>query len=429
MTDLTRYNYTGIPLDYKNIPLETRIIENRPRESYPQNLLNEFALITINKDNYMVIGSASYKIQKYPSDLDLLEVIELCCSETTVVKYFITHFKKIVKNILNKRTHYFIEVKCGLDDRYILDPGPYNQGHFQILPEFIEAMANLHADNLLSDEEWTIISEINNKQNANQLDYEIIFKLLRNRYIIRWSAKEILAGFKILPGNIKLTLDNAVRQKSQINIEIISLINGKFTDESNFFILAYKDQQDNTFMINLPQAAAIEGSQYVIDGLKASIEKLYFSKLDFNPFKMCKRIWSLARLQHDEFLIKKMLPIITSNISFASQVKSYIGTLIKLIEKTKSPPYISIFKELQNMKTDITNILQIGNTAELNIDKKIDSISNYKGKSRGHIIEVLKSLKRYLDNKVNKVTIEYLKSINFVPPPDYLLPDYDKRIF
>lgn len=416
-------------MDYQGIPFQ-QIIANRPFESYPEDIKHELELLTINKDNYTIIGSASYKIQKYPSDLDLHEVIELCCNEDNVVNFFVRELKKIVKKVISKRTHYFIELKCGIDNRFFISPGEYNNGYFKLDPDFFNHIKRLFNSGLISNEEAKLINNIKNMNNPGKLEYEQLLKLLRDHYVIRWNAQEVIKGFKILPGKIKITLDECVRQKSQINIEIISLINGKFTDLSNFFILSYTDKDGNIYQINLPQESYTNFQEFLTDGLKSSIEKLWFSNLDYNPFKMIKRMWSLARITRDQNLIDKLLPIISSNISLASQIKSYLGTMIKVIEKVKSPPYISIIKELENMKTEITNILQIDNNEEISIDEQIDYImKNYKKLTKFGITDILNNIKNKLEELVNLETIDYLKSVGLAPPPNYLLPDSNKRLF
>ncbi len=38
-------------------------------------------------DNYSLVGSANYKQQKYPGDLDIIETVDKCCSEEEAIDF------------------------------------------------------------------------------------------------------------------------------------------------------------------------------------------------------------------------------------------------------------------------------------------------------------------------------------------------------
>lgn len=413
-------------MDYSDIPFD-RIISDKPESAYPDYIKDEIMLISINKDYSKIIGSASYKIQKYPGDIDIWEGIEKCCSKEEVIDFFVKNIKRIVRNILNKKNHWFMELKCGLDKRFDLNPGVYNHGYFIMDRGFVGQAMLLFNAGLLSQDEIDEIIRIDKMGNSGQLEYETLKTLLRKHLVVRWSANEVLQGYKILPGNIQLQLEEAVSQRSQINIELIAVVNNKITDLSNFFVLAYRDSVGNVFMINLPQESYDDFTEFFKDNLKQSIEKLYYSKLDFNPFKMVKRYWSYGRFTRDPNLIEKLLPIISSDIALASQLKSELGTIVKLLEKTKNIPCCAnvpmdiLKKQLSTFKWRLSNVMDISEELEEEIDDRINETIDAQ-MIPNDTINDLDDIKNKLENIINVKTIKYLKSVGLAPPPNDLLP-------
>lgn len=407
-------------MDYSDIPFD-RIISNKTKLSYPDYINEEIMLISINKDYSKIIGSASYRIQKYPGDIDLYEGIEKCCSMKDTIDFFVKNLKRIVKNVIDKKNHWFMELKAGLDTRFDINVGFYNHGYFILDPEFILKAKILFDKGLFSREEMELIISIYKNGNRRQYEYETLKTLLRNHIIVRWKANEVLQGYKILPGNVKLTLEEAIKQKSQINIELIAIVNNKITDLSNFFVLAYKDSENNVFMINLPQESYENFIDFFQENLKSSIEKLYYSKLDFNPFKMVKRYWSYGKFMKDQQLINKILPIISSDVALASQLKSELDTIAKLLKKTSSVPVNILKNQLSTFKWRLSNVMLISNELDEEIDIGINQIIKG-GLSNNKIIDILEGIKKQLGEIINEKTVKYLETVGLAPPPLNLLP-------
>lgn len=385
---------------YQSIPFN-RIISAKPKSSYPKQIQNEFSLLSVDKNNSSVIGSYSYRLIKSPGDVDLYEQVEDCCSIDQVVDKFIDSLKIIVRDVLLKPNHYFMEVKIGLDHRFMLNPKDFN------FPLHIEQLFN---EGLLSKEEFTVINDC--LHSMNQECTEIINELLRKHYILRWSIPEIFAGVKILPGGIKLTLQQAALAKSKINIEIINFLNGRFIDESNFFVLVEVDKNGGIHMINLPQESYTDFENYFITGLKSSIQTLWYSKLNFGPFKMLKRYFSLAKFQKNQALINKLIPILTSDFAILNQIKGDIGTLIKLLKKAGDRINMNlVFNEISNFKDRLANILYFSNDDILVLNDKIDKIVD----GSINIFEGLEHLEKFFKNIVNNAAIKYVKKNGLVP--------------
>lgn len=407
-------------MDYRDLSFE-RLISNKDKSSYPEYLNDEILLISINKDRSQLIGSASYKIAKYPSDYDVFERVLACCSKEDIIKFFVKNIKQVVSNIVQKKNHWFMELKCGLDKRYNLNFGVYTNGYLKISQSFIDRVQKLYDRELLSDKEMNEMQHIIHMSKPGQLEFEQLTKILRDHNVIRWNAKEVLAGYKILPGNKKLTLAEAASDVSQINIELIAVVDNKITDLSNFFVLGYRNTEDKLYFINLPKDAYEDFYNFFLENLRKSIEKMYFSKLDYNPLKLVKRYWSYAKFVNDKDLIERLLPIINSDAAMAGQIKSELATIIKLLERTNKFPVSVMKNQLGTLKWRLSTVMIIPE----DLEKKADKIINYIIKNtlpNKVIVELLNNIIDPLKKIIDLKTFNYLKTVNLVPPPNYLLP-------
>ena len=100
---------------------ENNVFDLREKNSYPRILNDKIKLLSFNSNDSTLIGSASYKIQKYPADIDLYEQVKKCCSKDDAIEYFYLGIKNIVNNINQKQYHWVMEVKCGIDDRFDIE--------------------------------------------------------------------------------------------------------------------------------------------------------------------------------------------------------------------------------------------------------------------------------------------------------------------
>lgn len=375
------------------------IISNKLKSSYPEYAIKNMNLVSINKNNSIPIGTFSYSYTLYPSDIDVFEYVQYGDSEDKVVEFFCKSIQQIVRNIYNKGNYWILEVKVGIDDRY----------NFKITdPDAEIIIGELYQSRLLSDKDLEILSS----------SEEVANELLRKYAVLRWSPQEILAGIKSLPGNKQILLQDAIKAKSQINIEVIGLINGKFTDLSNFYVLLYTDKSGKKHVVNASDQLLTDFYTFFTTQLRANIKKMYYSPLNHDYYKLIKRYWSYGKITRDQGLINKILPIVNSPIALAGQKKSEIVTLIKLVEYTgldRVP--IDIFKnQVSNIKLSLAGVLALGQKNIEIINRVIDEIVNYDMKPKD-IIERLEIVKDILKNFTGNAALKYLQSVGLAPPP------------
>lgn len=385
-------------------------------ESYSKEVLNEIKFITFdNKHPAVPFGSYIYRIQKYPGDIDLVEQITGDNKED-VINQFEQSLKKIVKKILKKRTHYYSEVKAGIDKRYDIDLGNIKNGTWIPSSNLLLYSLELYNNKLLDQIEYNAIEEILTQNNIpNGDDYDVINYIFRERMILRWNPQEILSGKKKLPGNKIITLNEALHSKSHVKIDEIALVDSKFVEITNFIALGY---YKNGMLI--PINVNLEEQHDKLIQLPPEIEKLYFSNMYYSPFKMIKRMYSLARSSKNNTLLLKIIPFVSSNISLLYQIKSEIDTIILLLEKLKSIPEKSIFKQLDGMKNRLSNVLELTDNELEFYYIYIDMVNSTKSKEEK--IRLLEELNKEIKRIINSETIKYLIIKDLNPPPKEYLP-------
>jgi len=384
-------------------------------ESYTPQIIKNIELLSFSDEGAHPFGSYIYKIQKYPGDIDLVESFEECCSIKDVIKKFAKKLQKVVAKLVKMRKHYVTEIKAGEDLRYDINIGKLNEGIFFLANQKRDEIYNhtqlLFQKGLLNKNEIKIINAILNKKNRdlNQDDYDILYNLFREHKIIRWSDKEILQGYKILPGKKKITLQEALSMKGHVKIDMIVDINNKFTEMTNFLFLIVKKMDGKKYVINLGQKYTDDLIEKRIEReLPIEIEKLFYSVYYYNPFKGVKRLWALARHYGDYTMIDKLKGFISGNISLLYQLKSEIENIIVLLKRLKTPPKVGINNQIQDIKSRLVYVLQISDD-ELMLDKLFNNA--YETKNIGLKIELLNKIKKYMIVHINYFTMEFLNSV------------------
>lgn len=410
-------------MEYSSINPATNIrlfTSTKPKGSYPEGILQDIKLISFEKDKDATpFGSFIYRLQKYPGDVDLVEVFSNCCDADEVAERFAKRLKKMVKQINSKKNHFYSEFKAGSDFRYDINIGKLENGIYHPNPELVEINRNLYQRKLLPAKEFDAIQGIllnSTRKTLRGNDYDIIYNILREHKVLRWSAAEILQGYKVLPGKITKELERALIEPGHVKIDMISLINGKFVEVTNFLMLAV-DISGTLHPINTD----IEENHNIPVVLPVEIEKLYFSDFYYSPFKMIKRIYSLSRNVQDTVTLEKIIPFVSSNVSLLYQIRSEVDTIELIISKYKNPSPTSIYNQLDNMKLRLSTVLELSDDDLEELNNLIDAAKMNKDKTKK--IALLKEIKDKLKIVINYETINYLEKVGLNPPPSYLLPE------
>jgi hypothetical protein len=288
-------------------------------------------VLAINKSKVRPFGSAVYKAQPFPGDLDLEETVELCCSPEAAALKMAGYLTKITQKVLNQSGYFFSEIKAGLDHAYDWNLGYLQNGQFfEFDPnEIRQENEDLYQAGISDDKFYNEVKDL--LMSKMTIDnYNVLKELLRQKQVLRWDAKEILQGYKELSAGRKVSLPKALLDKTMVKIDVLAPLEGRYMEVTNFFVVEVYDE-DGKKIGNLN----LEGDrgQNFEKNIKENIEKLYYNKVFFNPFKMAKRIWSTARAQNDNKILKIFTPLIRSNISLLYQIKSDIDVLMTLMAR------------------------------------------------------------------------------------------------
>lgn len=373
------------------------LTSTKPDSTYSPQIDKIFKLLTISEDDATLLGSFTFRSSRFPGDIDIHEDLVKCCSADDVAETFVYAIRRIVIEILTTPLTYFMELKAGLDERYNI-----NTRNKQLITTLFEN------------------SLINNNEEKTLLDPnisdEVKKDVLRKHMVLRWSDDDILNTMKLLPGYNIITLNDAVKMDSPVNIEIITYLNGRFVEASNFFGLMYEDEEGNTHVMNIPEESYTDFENFFIKELKDSINKLLTSKLMYNPFKALKRMWSLARFTDDSAKVRLLFPMVSGNYSSIYQIKGDISTLVKLLEKiglTRDETSELLLKELLNMKDRISYVLELDNSYLEVFNNTIDEIVNtFYAAEVDETIVKMKKIEKSLKEIINPVAEKFIKNNN-----------------
>jgi hypothetical protein len=423
---------------YQHHPELKKYIELKPRNALSKNADKEIEILTFSKkDAYTTpFGSYMYRMQKYPGDLDLQEIYSRPGNRKKIIDEFTRNLIQVVKRIQKAKLNYYSEFKIGEDLRYDVDIGILSNGTFFMNPKLESITKKLYNKKLLNKQEYDLIyGTIKKFQNANideVLAYDIIKKVYRERRILRWTAQEVLDKKKEVGGDKYVKLKEAIDMKAHIKVDVLTMVDGKFMEVTNFIILGKELPGGNIQGINnefIIKGRSLSNASKImlINNLRGEVEKLFYSPLYYSPFKGIKRMYALSRMvylinESPKYgnIIQKLIPIVTSDISNIYQIRSEIETILRIFEVVKVPPVATINTSLDQMKNRLSNNIVIEtDTLELYIVMINKAV---KTKSKEMKIKYLSEIASELKDFIAEESIGYLEDNDLWPIPEFLLP-------
>src|SRR5690606_339545 len=175
------------------------LFASKGKDLLPPNIKKKLQLISLDYDKARIIGSFNYKIQLFPGDIDIYEEVDLMANED-FRKEFVKGIQKIVKDYKKSPQHYFMELKCGIDERYALRPGQFDKekNAYKYYETFEYHIKELESSNLLSTEQTNHILSLfqNLKETGNFTIHYEIKEIMRQLSVVRWNYNEIIKNKK-----------------------------------------------------------------------------------------------------------------------------------------------------------------------------------------------------------------------------------------
>lgn len=131
-----------------------KVLDRRTIKDFSHNTIDIIRDVTVNM-NTLPVGTFKYKVFKYPSDIDIFEPIDGCCTYNEAKLHAASVIQGIVKNI-DRDVLLFSDFKAGYDSRYKIYTGII-EGDTIIdwSPVLIKRdLDNLHHTNLLTCDEY-----------------------------------------------------------------------------------------------------------------------------------------------------------------------------------------------------------------------------------------------------------------------------------
>lgn len=312
------------------------LLAERDPKYYTDDEKRIIKMLTLSTGNNVVtpLGSFTYAIQKYPSDIDLSQMISVSNIST-----FIKDLRRTVKKIDSTEDTYFTDFKAG-------------------------------------NKKWTQNDIMDDKKKGALEDA-----------LLDPSGKK--------DGNV-------------IKLDMVIVGTERIIEASTFFILVSESTGAGKQYINMPQNFL----ELFVEAIKGDIRK-YSTPPNVKLFKVIKRMWSLARLEKDIPMLKKLAPAIDSNLSVLGQINADLESIILLIEKygdsiIKLPNIQNILNGFEKKLSNISDI-------DIDLDMLNKSIEKLKilskdglggkaeaimGKVHGYILDVLNRESRNFLGKV-----------------------------
>jgi len=408
----------------------------KPESSIPKNLIDRVDLILLNeRDEWKIFGSSMYRIQKYYGDIDVRETYVDNKSVGDILNKAAETIKKIVRDINSTPISYFSEFKAGLDLRYDIDIGKPNNGIYHPLKEAIPKIKILYKQKLLDNTEYKTLIEILKLTETNANNYDICYNILRERRILRWTSKEVIQGYKLLPNGVMMNLVHAMGMKTHIKIDYITVSNGNFIEITNIIFLGKINKNKKGSIIDFINVDDNYNSSHVyVKQMREEIEKLFYSDFYFSLFKCMKRVFALTKsfykyaldindnekINYYGSIILELSPIISGDISSLYQIKSFLSSIKRLYELKVSIPEELLMKQLYSIQFNITNLLFIKNDDFINFNKIISIFEQDKNISSRQ--KLISALDNYFQHLTNQRTLFRIDEFSFNPLPEIFVP-------
>lgn len=400
------------------------------RDFLTSDIKNQLSIYAIDKkeNNIKLIGSMSYRSGN-ASDVDTYETI-MKPTEKEVINFFKTNLLRVAEDIYKLPKQYFLEVKLGLDHLFKdIDYGYSKNNVYFVSDDYFNKMEQYLKRGFININEYDIIKKIERKNNQDrtQLDFETIQYLMRKKSVLRWNMEELRKGFKelidIYGKKYKYTVDNAIIEKSQINIEGIYINSeGYYTDCSNFFDIRYINNYGIEEGVNLPYGMIYDTENYRKENLLQSTYTLMYSELNPNIMKSCKRLFSYGKLSKNLWLLEKVYPIINSQLGKTYQLMSKLKTCLKIAELKNGEKIDlnALYHTIEKIRFDLDELIFIHyDFGELTRILDMILVRNFDEQVINMLDVVLKGLMEFI-NQQTKIKMEL---IGLYPLPKQFIPN------
>ena len=337
-------------------------------ENYPSDAIAILKAMSFTDGKAVkLLGSMAIRSQQYAGDYDGFELVKKSGNTETVLKELANKFQEIVRRLGRMPNISIGDIKAGSVEEWrifsadaLVKKGRVTGYNAE---ESKRKVDELKRNQILTPTEAREANELL-KPSLTPVEFLKARKELRPN-IVRWTPAEVLAGQKTLVDGSTYTLEEAFSSPTISKLDVIAFVqNNKYTE----FSMLYQFEVNGT-MLN-PDTIGIE------DSLREDI--LYYTAAN-KPFKVLKRQFALAKFKHNNYLLKKLTPILNSDLGRLYSLSSDIGVLMDLLEGDHKVDLNKVRYEIDQFKFRLGNIFE--NKHILNDEHKL----------LGHINSALKA--------------------------------------
>lgn len=397
-----------------------QLLKPKSLDSLSKSARDAINTLRLDKSEFNIMGTFGLKNAPYAGDIDSQQFVYACCDKPSGVAQLVKYLQDTVRAIMKKAGYYLADLKAGLDVRYLIGIGDlvgnkikgYKIVGYHPL-EVADKVKSLYQNGLLSPEEYKELAKLI-KPKITKKEYEEIYDILRKHSVVRWTTKDILNGYKILPKGLKLTLPEAIQQQTTVKIDVWGEVDGRYIEMSTFVV---------------PIVKYADGSKEVVNGdvrmsefdpaIRKEIDKFYSKD---KLLKMAKRMFSLAKFRQDKHVIKLLLPLLASSVGKLGQIIGDADTANEMIQKLDSPPLDVLIPQIDELKPRLSSISDISFNDELMYELIDRIVYGHQNLDKGQIDTLINALHEYLAGVTNSIVKNYLIRVKLYPPPLNYLP-------
>lgn len=433
---------TALPALPSELLAVASALEPRTLQQFPPELQHAVQLLALN-DVARPVGSGAFTVHLYPSDLDLFERAYGCCGPEDSAEYFATRLQTNARRIaLEVGQVYFVELKAGIDTRfqppslghkdhvdiYSIEPATIQQFDPVALMQWVDRMQRI---GLLSDAEYDEVTSLTTEaRHGTDGAWQKLYDWFRAKWILRWSLKEVLDGFKPLPkdstmpansGIPGMLLKDAILQGTLVKMDLLTFSQNRLVAaEAVYDLRAFRSPEQRQAGTPPPQQLTVALGDYATNLRRDVI--MYSSSEHFNPLKVAKRIWALAVQEKYSPLIGALSTLFRSDVAAANQVLSDAKELQKAMRQQLQIPVYKLVscvltfpKRLANHVAPESQVYDLavdisGQWFHMMLTQKASKVEDC-AFDREQAAELLEPLIKQLQSLVNRFAIQYMQPL------------------
>lgn len=361
-------------------------------------------LITL-EENVMPFGSYTFKSFKYPSDIDIFEDYQKCCTINEVRLTLEAKIQTIARRIAGtmnlepEKQVIFGDFRAGFDDRFSIYVGEiYNGEVLDYSAKIVnDAIDNLNNQGLLRQGRAEKLKKLATPEITpeNLLLLDQSFRTLK---LLHWSLEEIIKGYKEVVGNRKIYLYDALISHSIVKLDIWYLIEGRYVEITNFIHVVRLDPEGKSEVLSEP----------VEDYYKTLLIDINKFMTKGNYLKATKRLWSLAYLRENYDLLAQIAPLFSSYVALFSAVRTDLEVVEKILRK-----YPKLYTRVrETLPVIAARLSDYTGCSSVDKDSFAEEILLLQELSYTDLLKQLPIVMDELSHVYNKDTYDYLKSKN-----------------